>query len=95
MIGIGGEVTGVVSNPTVGQDGCRGWAIYVKRGEASSQEAPTYCGRKDPSEGILAGCTTEKAPEVPTGDSCSLQDLSVSKEHRALHLQNALLMASP
>ena len=25
-----GQVTIIVANPTVGPDGCRGWAIYVR-----------------------------------------------------------------
>ena len=95
MTGTGGEVTRVVSNPTVGQDGCRGWAIYVRRGGASSKEALTYHGRQGPHEGIVVGCTNEEAPKVLTGDSFSLQDLPVSKEHGAPHLEIALLVASP
>ena len=95
MTGTGGEVTRVIINPTVGPDGCGGWAIYVGWGGASSQEAPAYHGRQGPLEGILVGCTAEKALKVLTGDSGSSQDLLVPKEHGAPHLQKALLMASP
>ena len=93
--GTGEEVTGVISKPTVGPDGCRDWAIYVGWGEASSQEAPTYYGRQSLLEGILVGCTHEKATKVHTGDSYSLQDLPVSKEHGTLYLEIVLLMDSP
>ena len=89
------EVTRVIANPRVGPDGCRGGAIYVGWGGASLQEAVTYHGRQGPPEGILASCTTEEAPKVPSRDSGSLQDLPVPKELGALHLEKALLMASP
>ena len=94
-VGRGGEITRVTANPTVGPDNCRGWAIYVGRGGASSQEALTYHGRQGPPEGILAGCTSEEALKVLIGDSYSLQDLPVSKEQGTPHLENALLTASP
>ena len=34
-----GEVTGVITDPTVGPDGCRGQAIYVRWGGAGQKEA--------------------------------------------------------
>ena len=46
--GTGMEVTRVVTNLTVGPDACRGWDIYIGRGGAGSQEAPTYHGGKAP-----------------------------------------------
>ena len=94
MAGGGGEVTRVIVNPTVGPDGCRGQAIYIRWGGASSQEALTYCMRQGSLEGILVGCPTEEAPKVLTGDSGSSQDPPVPKEHRAPHSEKALLMAS-
>ena len=68
--------------------------IYVRWGGASSQEALTYHGRQGPPEGILVGCTTEEALKVLAGDSGSMGNLPVSKEHRAPYLEIALLMAS-
>ena len=35
MTGMGGEVTRVITNLTVGPDGCGGQAIYVRWGEPS------------------------------------------------------------
>ena len=55
MAGGGVEVARVISNPTVGPDGCRGQAIYIVWGGASSQEALTYHGRQASLEGILVG----------------------------------------
>ena len=43
-----GQVTIVIANPTVGPDGCRGQAIWFRKGSASQEEAPTYCGRQSP-----------------------------------------------
>ena len=64
-------------------------------GGASSQEVLTYHGRQGHEEGILVGCTSEETPKVLTGNCCSLPDQPFSKEHRAPHLENALLMACP
>ena len=50
--GTGGEVTGVITNLTFGPDGCGSQAIYVGSGGASEEEAPAYCGRQGPLEGI-------------------------------------------
>ena len=66
----------------------------VRWGGASLQEALTYHGRQGLPEGILAGCTTEEALKVLTGDGSSSQDLLVPQEHRAPHLQKTLLVAS-
>ena len=79
--GRGGEVTGVVTNLTVGPDGCRGWAIHVRQGRTSQKEAPTYTERQGPLEGIPEGWKGEEAPKVPTGDCGPLRDLLVPKEH--------------
>ena len=51
----GWEVATVIAEPTVGPDGCGGWAIYVGWGAASQEEAPTYHGRQSSPEGILKG----------------------------------------
>ena len=50
-----GQVTVIITNPTVCPDGCRGWAIYIRSGGASQEEAPTDCGRQIPLEGIPPG----------------------------------------
>ena len=94
VTGTGWEVTGVVANLTVGPDGCGGWAIYIRKGGASSQEALTYHGGKAPLERILVGCTTTKAPKVLAGDIGSSWNLLVPKEHRAPYSEIVLLMAS-
>ena len=69
-------------------------AAEVGRGGTSLQEVPTYCGRQGPTEGILTGWASKEALEVPTGDSDTLQDLPVSKEHRAPYSENLILTAS-
>ena len=51
----GREVTTVVTNPTVGPDGCGGQVIYVRWEGASQEEAPIYHGRQSFPEGILNG----------------------------------------
>ena len=61
----------VISNLTVGPDGCSGWAIYTGREGASQEEALTYHTRPGPPEGIPQGWSGEEAPKVPTGDSHS------------------------
>ena len=68
VTGTGGEVPRVIANPTVGPDGCRGWAIYIGQGGAILWEAPTYHGRQGLPEGIFVSCTTEEAPNVLTRD---------------------------
>ena len=50
-----GKVATVIANPTVGPDGCRGQAIYVRWGGASQEEDLTYHGRQSSPEGILKG----------------------------------------
>ena len=79
--GRGGEVTRVITNPTVGPYGCRGWASHIGQGEVSQKEALTYHGRQDPPEGIPEGWKGEEAPKVPTRDYGPSQDLPFPKEH--------------
>ena len=50
-----GKVPVIITNLTVGLDGCRGQAIYVRCGGASQEEALTDCGRQSPPEGISLG----------------------------------------
>ena len=50
-----GQVTIIIAKPTVGTDGCRGWAIYIGPGGASQEEALTNYGRQSPPEGIPPG----------------------------------------
>ena len=94
VAGGGGEVARVITNLTIGPDGCGSLAIYIGQGGASLQEAPTYHGRQGPPEGILAGCTAEETPKVLTRDSSSSWDLLVPKEHRAPYVETTLLTAS-
>ena len=47
MAGGCGSVAVVIANPTVGPDGCRGWAICFGRG-ASQEEAPTLLWEAKP-----------------------------------------------
>ena len=42
------EVARVVADLTVGPDGCRGWAIYVRWAGTGQEEALTYHGRQRP-----------------------------------------------
>ena len=58
------EVAGVITNPTVGPDGCGGQVIYVRQGGAGQEEAPTDCGRQGPLEGIPPGQKSEETPKV-------------------------------
>ena len=60
VAGRGGEVTGVITNLTVGPDGCGGWAIYISREGASQEEAPTYCGRQGPQKEFLKAGKVKK-----------------------------------
>ena len=55
-----GEVIRVISNLTIGPDGCGGQTIHVGWGGASQEEAPTYHGRQDPLEGILRAGKVKK-----------------------------------
>ena len=71
-VGKGGEVARVIANLRVGPDGCRGWAIYVRWGGASQEEAPTDHGRHGSPEGIPLGWKSEEALKVLTRDSGSL-----------------------
>ena len=50
-------------------------------GGASPEEAPTYCGRQSPLEGISLGWKSKKDQEVPAWHNCSLGDPAVPKEH--------------
>ena len=84
----------VITDLTVGPDGCGGWAIYVGWGGAGPEEAPTYCGSQSSPEGILEGQQGQENPEVPTRNSCPLGDLPVQKEHWAPHLEIPLLAVS-
>ena len=59
-VGGGGEMVGgcgevIIANPTVGPDGCKSWAIYVRSGGASQEEIPTYHGRQSSPEGVPPG----------------------------------------
>ena len=54
-VGGGREVTGVVTDPTVGPDGCRGQAIYVRWGGASKKEAQTNHRRQGSLERVPEG----------------------------------------
>ena len=67
VTGTGGEVTGVISNPPVGPDGCRGWAIYVRQGGASSQEAQPTMGDKVPQKEFLWAAPLKKHPKYQPG----------------------------
>ena len=51
--------------------------------------------RQGSPEGILQGWSGEEAPKVLTGDSCSLWNLLVPKDHWASYLEITLLVASP
>ena len=63
----GGEVTGVVTNLTVGPDGCGDWAIHVGQGGASQKEALTYHGRQGALEGIPEDYKCEEAQKYQPG----------------------------
>ena len=70
----------IIANLTVGPDGCRGWAICLGGG-ACQKEAPPYCQRQGPTEGVPEGRKGKEDQEVPTWHSCPSQDLAVSEEH--------------
>ena len=80
MAGGSGLVAVIIANPTVGPDGCGGWAICFRRG-ASQEEALPYHGRQSPLEGIPQGWEGKEDQEVLAWHSCSLRDLVVPKEH--------------
>ena len=46
----GWEVTAVVANPTVGPDGCGGWAIYVRWEGANLKEVQSLLWKAKPPE---------------------------------------------
>ena len=85
MAGGCGNVAIIIANPTVGPDGCGGWAICFGQGGASQEEALTYCQRQSPLEGIPPCWESKEDQEVPAWHSCSLRDLAVPKEHGAPH----------
>ena len=67
----GGEDTPVIANPTVGPDGCRGWAIYVGLGGTSQKEALSNCRREGSQEGVSEGWCHQENPKVCTRDGCT------------------------
>ena len=89
-----GNIAIIITNPTVGPDGCRGQAIYLGLGGASQEEAPTDHGRQSHPEGISQGWKGKEDQEVPAWHSCSLGDLAVPKEHQAPHLETPFFMVS-
>ena len=70
--GTGGEVARVISYLTVGPDGCRGWAIYIRRGGARQKETLADSGRQGSQEGVLEGQKIKEAPVVLARDIGSL-----------------------
>ena len=94
MAGGCGKVPVIIANPTVGPDGCRGWAICFGGG-ASLEEALTNHGRQSPLEGISPGWKSQKDQEVLAWHSCSSGDPAVPKEHQAPYQETPLLTASP
>ena len=80
MAGGGGKIPIIIANPTVGPDGCGGQAICFGGG-ASEEEAPPYCGRQSPPEGVPQGQKSKEAQEVLAWHSCSLGDPAVPEEH--------------
>ena len=95
VTGTGGEVTGVITNPTVGPDDYGGWAIYVRRGGTSLQEALTYHGRQSPPEVNSCMLHSWRSPESIDQGQWLFGRSTSFKEHRAPHSEKALLMASP
>ena len=93
-VGRGGEVTGVITNLTVGPDGCRCWAIYIRQGGASQEQALTYHGRQGPPDRIPQGWEGEEALKVLTGDSGSSQDPSLSEKYGPPYMQSPFFMSS-
>ena len=59
-IGGGREVTRVITYLTVGPDGCRSWAIYIRQGGAGQRKALTDHRRQGSPEGIPEGWKSEK-----------------------------------
>ena len=80
MAGGGGAIPVIITNPTVGPDGCRGWAICLGGG-ACPKEALPYRQGQGPMEGVPKGREGKEDQEVPAWHSCPLQDLVVSEEH--------------
>ena len=80
MAGGGGKITIIVANPTVGSDGCGGQALCLGRG-ACPKEAPPYCWRQGPTEGVPEGRKGQKAQEVLAWHSCPLRDPAVSEDY--------------
>ena len=88
------EVSQVITNPTAGPDGHRGWAIYFGRGGASQKETPAYIWWKGLKEGVPAGWSVEEAPEVPARDCSSPWDPAIPEEHGTPHIQVTLFTCS-
>ena len=62
----------VITDLTVGPDGCGGQVIYVGWGGTSQEKVPTNHGKQGPREGIPEVWNGEEALKVLTGDSGSL-----------------------
>ena len=80
MAGGSGSVAVIVANPTVGPDGCGGWAIYLRIGACPKEALPYHWGQ-GPMEGVPEGRKGKKDQEVPAWHSCPSRDLVVPKEH--------------
>ena len=63
-------------------------------GGASQEEAPPYCGRQSPLEGVPHGQKSKEDQEVVAWHSCSLGDPAVPKEHQVPYQETPLLTAS-
>ena len=74
MAGGGGTITVIIANPTVGPDGCRGWAICL-RGGACPKEALPYHWGQGPTERVPEGRAGKEAQEVPRPGTVALCEI--------------------
>ena len=89
MAGGGGKIPVIITNLTVGPNGCRGQAICF-RGGASEEEAPPYHGRQSPPEGVPQG---RKSKE--DSGSTGLAQLLFGRSGSSRRALNSLLGNSP
>ena len=86
MAGGCGKVPIIIANPTVGQDGCRGWAICFGGG-ASQEEALTNVGGKAPWKEFLQAGKVKKTRKYQPG-TVALWDIQQFQESTELLIRN-------
>ena len=71
-----GEVARVITYPTVGPDGCRGWAIYIRWGELARRKLQPTMGGKAPQKEFLKARKVKKPRGTSQGQWPSMRSAS-------------------